>query len=366
MTNQNLLNDVFHENRTDIANADMKNPKVSIVVPVYNMEHSLAASVESLLSQTYHNIEVVLVDDGSKDQSLQCARDLASTDGRVTVVHTENRGSGPARNSGIEASTGQYIYFPDADDVLEPKAIEILVKAISEPKEVDLVVFGYRNINQKGELISEKKYQEREASGNELRHDYSECMGTSTKWGIQGAPWNKFFSLDLIKKNGVRFPSLRRHQDEGFIGRYMCHVQNVRFIIDVLYNYKVNSISQTWRKYPINYLDAVIGLNEVRKETIYTWNPQDTKTRDFLCREYICNAIKSLELAFSPKLKELSISKRQFIRQGVEKSKLADQDLPQGLGSYQRLVLKLIKGDRSLTLLTLFWLKTRVEKLGLR
>ena len=92
---------------------------VSIVVPVYNMGNSLEVCVDSLLKQKYYNIEIVLVDDGSRDNSLEVCYKLQKRDSRIQVYHTENRGSGPARNTGIEKATGRYIYFPDADDKLE-------------------------------------------------------------------------------------------------------------------------------------------------------------------------------------------------------------------------------------------------------
>lgn len=339
-------------------------PLVSIVVPVYNMGDSIKESVQSLLNQTYRNIEIILIDDGSTDDSLKVCRDLANKDNRLIVIHTPNQGSGPARNEGIKVASGRYIYFPDADDILSSDAIDIMLDAITSVANCDLVVFGFRSIRANGEEVSIKVYEERIASGDELRLSYSECMGTHTKWGIQGAPWNKFFDLNVIRNNEIEYPSLRRHQDEGFIGRYMCYATKVHFISDVLYSYKVNDIKKTWSKYPINYIDAVIGLNEVRKSTIYLWNKSDIKTKELLQKEYICNIIKSLELAYSPKMKGGFKKKRLFVKNGIDKSNILESDIPSILGSYQRIALNLMKWSISLSLI-LFYIKTRAEKWGM-
>ncbi|WP_165157713.1 glycosyltransferase family 2 protein [Parabacteroides sp. ZJ-118] len=342
----------------------IENPLVSIVVPVYNMGDSLTQCVCCLLDQSYKNIELVLVDDGSTDDSLTVCRTLARKDGRISVIHTENRGSGSARNEGIKASSGRYIYFPDADDVLSSDAIAIMVDAITSDLTCDLVVFGFRSIKASGEEISVKVYEERIATGDELRKSYSECMGTRTKWGIQGAPWNKFFDLEVIKKYSIIFPNLRRHQDEGFIGRYMCYVYKVKFIPDVLYTYKVNDIKKTWSKYPLDYINAVIGLNEVRKTTIYQWNSDDFQTQQMLQKEFICNTIKALELVFSPKMEGGLSERKRFIKKGINTSKILEVPIPPILGLYQRAALKLMNNSMSLTLL-LFYIKTRFEKWGI-
>lgn len=108
----------------------MKKKLVSIVVPIYNMGNSLEVCVNSLLKQKYPNVEILLIDDGSQDNSLEVCNDLKNRDNRIQVYHTENRGSGPARNYGIQNANGKYIYFPDADDILNEDAISILVEAM--------------------------------------------------------------------------------------------------------------------------------------------------------------------------------------------------------------------------------------------
>ena len=333
---------------------------VSIVVPVYNMGTKISKCVESLLKQTYSNLEIILVDDGSKDDSLKRCKEIAERDSRVRVYHTENRGSGPARNYGIEHAEGDYIYFPDADDFIAKDTISVLVKATEG---CDLVVFGYKNIDFDGNLKNIKKYPELIKTGDEIRKNYSDYMTTSSFLGIQGAPWNKFFSLDLIKANGISFPALRRHQDEGFIARYMTFVERVHFIPDVLYTYYTNDLSKEWDKYPVDYIDAVIGLLQERKSNILLWNQFDTTTHDMVYREYICNFIKALELSFSPKF-GFDMKKRwEWIME--QRCKRIIMKVPKSTDAYHKLAYYLLE-KKYLVLYSLLWFKVWIEKKRLK
>ena len=338
---------------------------VSVVFPVYNIGENLRKSVQSILNQTYRNIEVILIDDGSKDNSLEICNSIAEQDSRVKVVHTENQGSGPARNTGVDNAKGRYIYFPDADDYVAPNAIEILVNAMIDG--CDLVVFGFRNMTGDGtKLIREKKYVDSIQDADTIRKDYYNYLGSEREFSIQGAPWNKFFTLDVIKDNGVKFPPLRRHQDEAFIGRYMCYAKKVHFIEDVLYDYYTNDLQKEWQKYPKNYIDAVTGLYAVRKETILTWNPDDAATHDSIKCEFICKTIKAFELSFSPKMELTSKTRKQWLSEQIKSTGILEIDPPAMLGKYQTIVMKLIKKQKINLILFVLKSKVTVERLAVR
>lgn len=337
------------------------NELVSIVVPIYNMGDNIKKCVKSIQIQDYTNIEIILVDDGSIDTSFAICCDIAKSDKRVKPFHTENRGSGPARNYGIEKSSGKYIYFPDADDYLEPNAITTMVNAMDNGK-FDLVVFGFKRLTVQGKALVTKTYNESSKCADEIRKDYSEYMTTMSKWGIQGAPWNKLFELNVIKKHSIEFPSLRRHQDEGFIGRYMCHAQNVHFIKDVLYTYYVNNLQKEWNKYPKDYIDAVIGLYQVRKETILTWNKNDYTTHDYVQREYVSNFIKALELSFSPKMEFDKKQRKKWIKKQLSKYEFKAVKTPVSLGRYQKCVLKMIHMGSMIGLYTVLRIKVGIQQ----
>lgn len=327
---------------------------VSIIVPIYNMGDSLRSSVKSLQNQDYKNIEIILVDDGSKDNTYKICEELAEEDSRIKCVHTDNRGSGPARNTGIQKSKGKYLYFPDADDFLEPDAISILVNAMNHGV-YDLVVFGYRSKTHSNEIVFERKYNTFENSGEEIRKSYENYFEMTQKYSIQGAPWNKFFDGDVIRENHIEYPPLRRHQDEGFISRYVTYCNNVRFIPDVLYNYCVNTAGLEWKKYPVDYIDAVIGLNEVWQNTICQWNEEDTRTHNLVDMRIFSNMIKAMELSYSPKMNLNYKTRKQWISSMCKKTKFLDYKLNVAGSLYQKIVLIFAKLHlKNLLLLVLY------------
>lgn len=315
---------------------------VSIIVPVYNMGTSIKDTINSILVQDYNNIEVILVDDGSKDDSYKVCKEIAAQDDRVKCIHTENQGSGPARNVGIKVSNGKYIYFPDADDFLESQAISMLVSAMKDGT-YDLVVFGYRCFSHQGTLVFERTYTPFSNTGESVRADYGNYFNMLNPFSIQGAPWNKFFNGDIIRKNNIEYPPLRRHQDEGFISRYMCYCKHVRFIPDVLYTYYQNTVELEWKKYPVGYIDAVIGLRDIWEETICSWNPEDHTTHKLVNQAIFSKVMKALELSYSPKMKLNFFTRSNWIKNTCKKANFLDYKFNIAGSLYQKTVLAFSK-----------------------
>ena len=119
--------------------------KVSVVVPVYNAEKYIKTCVNSIRNQTYKNLEIILVDDGAKDNSPQICDDFQKEDARIRVIHKKNEGAGKSRNRGIEIATGDYILFVDSDDYIKSTLIEKCVKAADGCKAA-IVMFGVENV----------------------------------------------------------------------------------------------------------------------------------------------------------------------------------------------------------------------------
>ena len=266
---------------------------VSIVVPVYNMGTSIKICVESLIKQSYKNIEILLVDDGSTDNSLQVCKKFEEVDKRVRVFHTENHGAGPARNYGIKNAKGRYICFPDADDLYEENAVSAMVQAMSNGIN-DFVVAGFTSLDGNGKKVTERSYKDREVSGIQMRSNYNKYIGENEEFGINGAPWNKLYDLKIIRENQIEFPELRRHQDTAFIFMYLCHVNNVHFIEENVYIHYVNDLRKEWDKYPINYIESVVGLRKIQEKTVFTWNTDNKIVFDKLNQGYISNTIKAI------------------------------------------------------------------------
>lgn len=334
---------------------------VSIVIPIYNMSNSIEKTVESLLCQTYKNIEILLIDDGSKDESYKMCLDLQKKDKRIKAFHQENKGSGPARNLGIEKATGKFIYFPDADDYIEKDTIQRLIN-YENKNNVDLIVFGYKNIDVNGKLLFEKKYNNEMFDGEFIRNDYSEYYSSNGKYTIQGAPWNKFFVLDVIKRNNIEYPSLRRHQDEAFIAKYVAYIKSVLFVDDVLYTYYVNDLSRQWDKYPITYFENIGLLFDERKKNLLVWNKNDLKTHNLVYLEYIYGIIKSLELSFSKKYQFNFKSRVKWLRE--KRNSILFDEIPKKIKIrfYQRIIWFLLKHNMIFLSYIIMSLKIKIEK----
>ncbi len=316
--------------------------RISVVVPVYNMGDSLERCVASVLTQEGVDMEVILVDDGSTDDSWERCRRLMASDGRVRAFHTENRGSGPARDHGVAQAGGRYVYFPDADDLLAPGALKRMLEAIRE-NSADLLVFGYRVLDEDGRVRREKTYPDFVRDGESIRQDYADFAGLKTKCGIQGAPWNKLFDLQVIREHTVSFPPLRRHQDEGFIARYMCHAQKVQFIGDQLYTHYANSQALEWKKFPVDYAETVHALYRTRQETILSWNPSDLRTQQVIRQEYTDNLVKALELSFSPKHTMTAAQRRAWAAEHVQRSGICGFEIYGNYSRYKKLLLHLLR-----------------------
>ena len=295
--------------------------KVSIIVPVYNMDKSLEKSVSGLLAQTYQHLEVILVDDGSTDNSLQVCHEIAQNDKRVKVVHTENQGSGPARNAGIEHATGDYAYFMDADDHIEAEAIEVLVSTM-EREQCDLVVFGHQTINPQGETIYFKQFPNVTMAGSDIRENYGKRSGTGAVYDIPRGIWDKFFDLRKIKDNNIIFPNLRRHETELFVVRYLDITKRVSFIDKVFYTYCKSDMKKMLEKYPVNYIDVITASMQERIDTIAGWNPENKAALKRIELEFVERLIRAMELSFN---KSTGFNKQQrlsWLRDVVERAEV--------------------------------------------
>ena len=128
-----------------------KGIRISVVIPIYNSEQFLKRCTDSVLSQSYKNFELILVDDGSKDNSGKMCDYIASQDNRVHVIHQENAGAGAARNAGINIAKGEYIVFVDSDDMIEPDYMELLSK-----HNEDLVFIDVDRVDEQGKVLGKE------------------------------------------------------------------------------------------------------------------------------------------------------------------------------------------------------------------
>ena len=205
-------------------------PKVSIIIPVYNVAEYLKRGIDSILSQTFQDFEAVLVDDGSTDGSGKICDEMVAVDNRVRVVHKENGGVSSARNLGLEHASGEWVYFMDPDDELLPDGLSTLVNGISE--EVDVVMGGYEEIKLNGERLREFEVQsegtvlDRTASLRPLFMPYSPVFG------YVGHVWLRLYRMEVIKEQHIRFDSsIAIREGTLFVVNYLCRSRGTTFYI---------------------------------------------------------------------------------------------------------------------------------------
>lgn len=171
---------------------------VSVILPIYNVENYLEKCVNSVLSQTYHNLEVILVDDGAKDNSGKICDELKKKDKRIRVVHKENGGLSSARNAGYEVATGKYLMYIDSDDEIKSEIIEKCVTVI-ERDESDLVIYGYDKVDEQGNLLETCVWGNKLLSNKEMvSYLYNAIQEMSF-----GYAWNKLYRKSVIDKSEV-------------------------------------------------------------------------------------------------------------------------------------------------------------------
>lgn len=204
-------------------------PKVSIIIPVYKVEKYIVRCIDSILAQTYSDWELLLVDDGSPDQSGVICDEYVAKDSRIRVFHKENSGVSAARNYAIDRALGEYITFVDSDDWLDSECLDMCVNEI-ESNSLDLLQFGYREVSSDGNILKVKDLGTLKIGLN----DYLKTSFLVTVWG-------SVFKTSLIKDHSIRFnTNLKLAEDQLFVMQYMIVSQTFKSITGVYYNYFIN------------------------------------------------------------------------------------------------------------------------------
>lgn len=223
------------------------NDLISVVIPVYNVEKYLSQAVDSVLNQTYRNLEIILVDDGSLDRSPEICDKYEKNYDNIKVIHKQNAGLGMARNSGIEIATGNYIYFHDSDDYIDRDEIEKLYIAIKKYM-VDICITGYTSVDDDGNILNIRKYKEEIFKAETARTEMlPRIIGSSPgkKDSFEMSSAGSMYSMDVIKKNKIRFVSERELKNEDM-------VFNVDFLQYANGGCAINSTGQFYRNNPLS------------------------------------------------------------------------------------------------------------------
>ena len=230
------------------------NDLISVIVPVYNVEEYLEKSLFSLLTQTYENLQVIIIDDGSTDNSGKVCDDYKTKDGRIEVYHIQNKGTANARNYGLNRAKGKYVYFFDPDDSLEPDALLILHEQIKK-NGADLVECSYfKNFaNVKEEVIHSKT----KISGQKAIRSLLLWNGYLTSFC-----WDKLYIKEKIED--IRFDSkLKIGEDDLFVFEYLLKCTSVMVLDCPLYNYLIRENSAIGNMYTEKKKDSVRAASAI-------------------------------------------------------------------------------------------------------
>ena len=224
---------------------------VSVIIPAYNTELYIESMLDCVINQTYKNLEIIIVDDGSTDNTAKIIDNFAEKDARNVAIHIENNGVSNARNEGIELAHGKKIFFWDSDDIIELETIEKVVE-FSKNKNVEVVLYSYsnrvNNINDKKHFSNLKEKYEKEEILNELMphfigHTYEEInTWIKGKSGLREnkehtALWRIMLDYEIIKNNNLKFDkNLTLGEDTKFINEYFLYSNSIGFLDNCYYH----------------------------------------------------------------------------------------------------------------------------------
>lgn len=219
-------------------------PVISVIVPVYNSEMWLRRCVDSILSQTSVNMELLLVDDGSTDKSVMICDEYAAADSRVRVYHKENGGVSSARNVGLDNARGEWVTFIDSDDFMSPGILDSYLRKGAG----DLVISEWKYQNTDNSLFFQEQNGDKVLFGNEIIEMIVNCG-----WQYWATCCNKLYRRSLIEKEYIRFnPAITIEEDLLFNWIYVLHTTCISTISDISFTYCGNASSSSQRLHPFS------------------------------------------------------------------------------------------------------------------
>ena len=274
--------------------------KVSVVVPVYNAEKYLGYCINSILSQTYSNIELILVNDGSTDSSISICNNYALIDDRVKVINIKNSGVSYARTMGIKCASGYYLQFVDSDDVISSNMIETLVQSM-ELYGKDLVLCGMNLVTLQDNIPSEIKYCTSEGIGKECvlskKVFFENMAGFLWKTAMLEGPCNKLYKMKIVEKQKLEFPQdISLGEDFIFNLGYYENCNGVIFLEEKMYYYlQVNSQALT-KKIRLDMFENQMMLIEKFEECLKRNIVISEKEKIYIAEYTIAKALHCMKL----------------------------------------------------------------------
>lgn len=265
--------------------------EISVIVPVYNSERYIKRCVDSILAQTFKDFELILLDDGSTDQSGQLCDDYAEQDSRIRVIHQKNQGQASARNTGIRLSSAKWIAFIDADDMIHPQYLEILYRGAVENKVKISACHAFEGKNLPENFLDDQPVHSVRYSANEenLWQWYfgtDERISKFTYWVV----WGKLIHKTILQK--YPFTGNKIYEDNAVVFKWLYESGNIAFCDNVMYFYYVNSEGTTKKAYSLKRLD---WLWAVQEQISFYKEVGFNKMEYMLRKQYIWEALREYE-----------------------------------------------------------------------
>ena len=342
-------------------------PKLSVIVPVYNTGGILKQSINSILEQSYRDYELILVNDGSIDNSGMLCDEIAKSDSRVHVIHKENGGAGSARNAGIRQASGDFVIFPDADDFCKPEMFENMLRLMEED-DCDLVICSYENVkvNEQGRRFTQNSQPLFDAVFDDIdsvRKAWFKIR--SINISLLNTPWNKIYKKNIINQFNIRFPDLRRAQDAVFNLLYYDHIKSLKVTGQCLYQYNVNDVVRVGKKFPKDVYKCFVEYNRIMEKIISGWGMYQGEYKALCDNNFLGNIDSCVELCENPVWKLTKDEKISYLEKLI-RDKYIEERLKNYSGNVTEIedIIKPILDRRADKIVTV--LKKRTFKEALR
>lgn len=271
---------------------------ISIVVPIYNVEKFLSECIESILNQSYKNLEILLIDDGSTDGSGKICDEYLKKDSRIKVIHKKNGGLSDARNTGTLNSHGKYICYLDSDDYIEKDYVKLMYKAIKKNK-TNICQCGINYVDESGKYIKSIGYDETSVMDavQMIKDMYLDGRIENI------VAWNRMYKTEIMKRN--LYPVGKIHEDEFVTYRVLYEEKNISVIKEKLHNYRQQSSSIMKAKYSLKRLHPV----DAYFERIAYFKENNENELYYLCMNYFLLFLRNNAYKVLNELKEEKIYK---------------------------------------------------------
>lgn len=332
--------------------------QISVIVPVYNGAKYINKCIEMIINQTFKNFELIIIDDGSTDNTKEMINEYAKKDTRIKLISKKNEGTWAARNRGIDESIGKYIVFFDCDDWYEDDLLQEMYQSI-ENNDVDLVISGQTNVtvDENGETIRRVKVLPKEyffETKNEILDNYILLR----KEEIGDTLWNKIYKAEIIKKYTLKFENYKRGEDTIFNANYYELIDNCIVLGKAFYSYRIENSNPVWLKYSENYLNIVSAesntiIGKLEKWGKYSSDAKEYQSTHFSYRiiEYFYGVVyPSNQISFKNKYeKVLNIITDEEVKKNLVCSNVN--------GKFNKLIIKLMKSKNVVLILFLIRIK---------